>query len=87
MRDQRDMMIEKQAQLISTYRSNISKLEAERDRLKNEIDSLHRPAKFYLELQKQVGENPIVQAEWDRFLLVLKMAADDDYLRENGAFT
>jgi hypothetical protein len=80
-------MIEKQAELISKFRSENTHLHNQVDQLNARLQIKTRTEMFYLDLMKQVVENPILQSEWDRFLSFLKLAADEKYLRSSGAFT
>jgi predicted RNase H-like nuclease (RuvC/YqgF family) len=87
MRDPRQMMIDRQAQIITDQRSTIDRLHAQNQSLKSENARLRKSAETYDTLVEQVLSNPTLQAEWDRFLSFLKMAGDEKYLKENGAFS
>jgi hypothetical protein len=87
MRDQSDMMIEKQAELISKLRADNAQLQQKLDQQYRDIERLRMPARFYNDLQKQILENPTLQSEWERFLTFLKMSGEEDYLKETGAFS
>jgi len=81
--DQR--MIVKQAELITKLHADYKELRLRMDRLERENDRLRAAAAHWKELQEQVCANPTLQAEWERFLMMLKMAADPEYLRKVGA--
>jgi hypothetical protein len=73
--DQR--MIERQAQIISDLRREITSLHNQLETEKAVNAKNSRAAVFYFSLQTQILENPILQSEWDRFCSFLKMTQED----------
>lgn len=69
-----NMMIERQAQRITELNKIISDLERRVNRLQSEIENRHKAGGFYLELQKAILDNPTLQAEWSRFLVILRLS-------------
>jgi hypothetical protein len=47
---------------------------------------LKKTLTVYNDLLEQIENNPVLQSEWERFVSILKMAADEDYLKRNGAY-
>lgn len=84
MRDQKQMMIDRQAEIISDLRKQLQHRDSKVVELEIEISRIKPAATFYLDLQKQVKNNPTLLSEWRRFCSFLKMAADQKYLDEYG---
>lgn len=82
--DQR--LIKAQGELISRLNDEVRKLRsdvlAERDRRHSD----EAPARAWRLMTDQVKKNTYLQGEFDRFLLALKLAADEVYLDQSGAY-
>lgn len=86
MRDPRDMMIQRQAEIITELRAVPAKLEDRIIKLEREIDRLKVPAQYWLDMQKQIVETPLLQGQWETFLMYMKLAADEKYLKNVDAY-
>jgi hypothetical protein len=73
--DQR--MIDYQAQLITTLRTELKSYQAQYKEKCAEVERMAPSANFYAQMQEAILQNPILQGEWDRFCSFLKMALDD----------
>lgn len=82
MRDQQQMMIDRQAELISDLRKQLQSRDKRIVELELELSRMDTPAKFYLDMQKQIKENPTLLSEWQRFCTFLKIGADQKYLEK-----
>lgn len=77
MRDQRDMMIQRQAEVISDLRAQLQKRAAEVDNLRREFQQKALAAHYYQMLQKSIMENETLQSEWRRFITIAKLSFDE----------
>lgn len=73
MRDQAQRMIDRQGEIISNQRTEITNLRVRIDMLERELDKLRQPAGFYMALQKKILAEPMLMAEWERFLMALRL--------------
>lgn len=73
MRSNQEVMIEKQAEIIGKLNTQVAGLKQEIASLNYDVIRTARPAKYYMQLQKALLENPDLQPEWDRFLILLKL--------------
>ena len=78
------LMIEKQAQIITQLRTDIKTLRTKVATL----EQYNRAAEFYLEMQRAILASPSLQSEWTRFLAIAKLndAAISDREPENSQF-
>jgi hypothetical protein len=72
-----DVMIDRQARLISEQRAIIDGLRKDNDRLDIENERLRRSAGYYDMLQKAIVESPTLQSEWRRFIAIAKLSFDE----------
>jgi hypothetical protein len=84
MLDSNVRMIEAQAERITKQNARIAELQKENDRLNHLYAETAIHAKCWTDMVAQIIDNPMLQGEWENFLLVLKLAADGDYIRKNG---
>jgi hypothetical protein len=84
MIDSNVRMIEAQAARITKQNMRIMELQKEIDGLHNLYNESLSQAKCWTDMVAQIIDNPMLQGEWENFLLVLKLAADGDYIRKNG---
>lgn len=68
-----DLLYEAQAKRISDLMQQLSKRNAEFERLK----AKERAADFYLKLQKYILENDLLMEEWTRFMAFLMLTYPD----------
>ena len=74
--DQR--MIQVQAELISKLNQQIKDLKNRADIFEQKYEQNRKAAHFYMELQEQIKESEMLQSEWTRFLMFLKMTDAND---------
>lgn len=82
MTDPNKMMIDKQAEIITKLREQVSSLQTRLENAQAHIDINVRPAEFYKLLEKSIGENESLRSAWDDFIMVLKLVhpnLNDEY--------
>ena len=79
--DQR--MIARQAEIITQHRKTLELLSTKIEQMEYKLAERSRESQAWLALQKQIATSDMLQSEWDRFLMVLRMAGEEDYLKVN----
>lgn len=69
-------MVDAQAKLISTLNDSIRDMRSEVKGLEARLQKYERAGKFYLEMQRSIIGSPVLQSEWDKFLVLLKMVTN-----------
>lgn len=76
-------MIAKQAEIITKHRETITRLDKEIESLRAKLAVRIPASEAWFALQQQIATNDTLQNEWDRFLIVLRMAGEEDYIKIN----
>jgi hypothetical protein len=71
------MMIDAQAALITKLNGQIRSLQQELNKEIGETRALQTAGVFYLQMQRDILANPILQGEWTRFCSFLRMSIPD----------
>lgn len=78
-------MIAAQAAHISRLNGEVTELRRQVEEWRAKYHANREAAEFYIDLQKHVIENPLLQGEWNRFCSMLKLVGDEQYLARNRA--
>ncbi len=92
--DQNEAMVAKQAQVITDlreemrrkeigYKAELQGLLDTNAKLGASIKENQKAGRFYLQLQRAILDNPILQSEWERFCSFLKLADFDEYKKKS----
>jgi hypothetical protein len=77
-----DILYSKQAELITKLNSDVYNLKKENEMLHNRLQRKTRAEKYYLTLEKLVGENVILESDWNRFLTLVKLSIDEEDMKD-----
>lgn len=90
MRDPRDMMVERQAEIISSQNEQLrtikEKHDAQVNALRREIKEMRVYSEFYKKLQETILSNPTLINEWQSFMLLVKMIDPDQDKYEHARY-
>lgn len=76
--DQRDRMVERQAQIITDKNEEVKALKKKIDLLEDRLAAKEQYADFYLKMQETILASPALMIEWQRFCLVMKLVDPDE---------
>lgn len=84
MRDQQQMMIERQAELISKLNKDVKEISQALGKAEIRLSERDHYAEQYQKLIVEISSSDIIKGEWVRFCSFLKMGASEKYLKDVG---
>lgn len=79
--DQRSVL--RQGEIIEQLRLDLRHASSALDKWASRYNAARSAQEFFSELQRLMADNPALRSEWDRFCVVLKMTADEDFVKRH----
>lgn len=72
----------RQGTLITELNETVRQLKSKIHNLEKENTILKREKNYYSILQNIVIDNPVLQSEWDKFLVLIKLSCDEKEVKK-----